>query len=128
MPLPYEARRAQAKSRREQEKRNAEAVKASEQANAPENHPPLGSVELRRKELALQAEQDARNAEALEAGEKRLREEYEDKSLAGPPENKADLQEKTKAELYDIASDLDIDGRSGMSKGELVKAIRKAQG
>jgi hypothetical protein len=33
---------------------------------------------------------------------------------------------KTKAELYEQAKDMDIDGRSSMSKDELVEAIRKA--
>lgn len=32
----------------------------------------------------------------------------------------------TKDELYDRAQELDIDGRSGMSKGQLVKALRDA--
>ena len=36
-----------------------------------------------------------------------------------------ELQEKTVAELRDLASDQDIDGRSGMNKDELVKALAK---
>jgi alanyl-tRNA synthetase len=38
---------------------------------------------------------------------------------------KANLSKKTKAELYEMAKDLDVDGRATMSKGELVKAIAK---
>jgi cell division septum initiation protein DivIVA len=35
------------------------------------------------------------------------------------------LVKKTKAELYEMAKDLDVDGRATMSKGELVNAIAK---
>ena len=38
---------------------------------------------------------------------------------------KVDLNKKTKAELYEIAKDVDLDGRATMSKGELVKALAK---
>lgn len=38
---------------------------------------------------------------------------------------KAHLAKMTKAELYEMAKDLDIDGRATMSKAELVKAIAK---
>lgn len=36
------------------------------------------------------------------------------------------LEDRTKDELYNRAKELDIDGRSAMSKSELVEAIRKA--
>lgn len=35
----------------------------------------------------------------------------------------SDLEDLTKAELYEMASDRDIDGRSSMSKSELVEAL-----
>lgn len=38
---------------------------------------------------------------------------------------KASLNKKTKAELYEMAKDLDVDGRATMSKDELVKALAK---
>lgn len=37
------------------------------------------------------------------------------------------LEERTKDELYNRAKDLDIEGRSSMSKDELIAAIRAAQ-
>ena len=37
------------------------------------------------------------------------------------------LESRTKDELYDRAQELDIEGRSDMSKDELVKAIRDKQ-
>ncbi|MGI8936623.1 MAG: hypothetical protein ACR2JF_00145 [Iamia sp.] len=37
--------------------------------------------------------------------------------------DRAHLESLTKAELYDQAQDLDIDGRAGMSKGQLVDAL-----
>lgn len=39
----------------------------------------------------------------------------------GPPSSKS-----SKAELYEIAQDLDLDGRSKMTKSELLKAIEEA--
>ena len=39
-----------------------------------------------------------------------------------------DLPERTKAELLDLAASLDLDGRSAMTKDQLVKAIRRASG
>ena len=36
----------------------------------------------------------------------------------------ADLSSKSKSELYDTAQELDIDGRSSMTKAELIEAIR----
>jgi hypothetical protein len=38
----------------------------------------------------------------------------------------ADLATWTKAELYDRAQELDVDGRSGMTKAELIRAIEQA--
>ncbi len=38
---------------------------------------------------------------------------------------KSDLSSKTKAELYEMAKVVDLDGRATMSKGELVKALAK---
>ncbi|HEX2504198.1 MAG TPA: Rho termination factor N-terminal domain-containing protein, partial [Miltoncostaeaceae bacterium] len=37
-----------------------------------------------------------------------------------------DLSDKTKPELLDLAASLEIEGRSGMTKDELVKAVRRA--
>ncbi|MCE5276901.1 MAG: Rho termination factor N-terminal domain-containing protein [Planctomycetaceae bacterium] len=37
------------------------------------------------------------------------------------------LEDRTKAELYNKARDLDIKGRSTMSKSELVEAVKKKQ-
>ena len=37
------------------------------------------------------------------------------------------LEARTKDELYNRAKELDIEGRSGMTKDELVRAIRKQQ-
>jgi len=37
----------------------------------------------------------------------------------------ADLADKTRTELYEMAKKADIDGRSAMSKDELVKALKK---
>jgi hypothetical protein len=42
----------------------------------------------------------------------------------GNPNNP--LEDRSKQELYNRAKDLDIDGRSKMTKDQLVRAIRKA--
>lgn len=36
------------------------------------------------------------------------------------------LQERSKRELYNLAADRDIKGRSKMNKGQLIKALRKS--
>ena len=51
-------------------------------------------------------------------------EEAADESPRAKPDA-AELRERSKAELYEQAKELDIPGRSGMSKDELVKAIRR---
>ena len=48
------------------------------------------------------------------------------KAKGGRASNAADLQAASKAELLKRAQKLDIPGRSGMSKDELVKAIRRS--
>jgi hypothetical protein len=40
--------------------------------------------------------------------------------------SKDDLESRSKQELYDMAQELDIDGRSKMTKKELVQALRKS--
>lgn len=47
----------------------------------------------------------------------------DDAKVATDPDRYADM---TKAELYDLATERDIEGRSGMSKAELVGALQKA--
>jgi hypothetical protein len=42
-------------------------------------------------------------------------------------DDRAELEAKTKADLYDLAATLDIEGRSNMDKGELVDALLKAK-
>jgi DNA end-binding protein Ku len=46
--------------------------------------------------------------------------------LGGPGGADAELSEKSKSELYERAKELDIEGRSHMSKKELIDAIRKS--
>ncbi len=44
---------------------------------------------------------------------------------AGEP-GRADLDQLTRAELYERAQELDVPGRSGMKKGELIRALRRS--
>jgi len=46
---------------------------------------------------------------------------------AGEGDKGDGLEDMTVEELQDMAADLDIDGRSGMKKAQLVDAIRAAQ-
>lgn len=48
------------------------------------------------------------------------------KAVAPETTNPASLQDLSKAELYERAQNLDIEGRSAMSKDELVAALRSA--
>jgi DNA end-binding protein Ku len=41
---------------------------------------------------------------------------------------KSDLRERTRDELYEMARDLDVPGRSKMTKDELVAAVKDAEG
>ena len=48
------------------------------------------------------------------------------RSAAAPKSREHDLESRSKQELYDLAQELDIDGRSKMTKKELIRAIEKA--
>ena len=60
----------------------------------------------------------------MEILKRRLQGEAEEDDRAGDAQPE-DLREASKAELYARAQELDIPGRSGMSKDELVRAIRR---
>jgi DNA end-binding protein Ku len=47
------------------------------------------------------------------------------RSVSAPSGN-GELDSLSKEELYDLAREADIPGRSGMSKNDLVKALRQA--
>jgi hypothetical protein len=49
------------------------------------------------------------------------------KSSQGKGNPNLSLEERSKDELYNQARDLDIEGRSKMSKGQLIRAIRSAR-
>jgi hypothetical protein len=50
------------------------------------------------------------------------------KSTSGTGNPNVSLEERPRSELYNRAKELDIDGRSKMSKGELIQAIRSHSG
>ena len=49
----------------------------------------------------------------------------ENRTTQGTGNPRKPLEERTKQELYNIAKEKDIEGRSNMSKQELVKVLRK---
>lgn len=49
----------------------------------------------------------------------------ENKSSKGTGNPNHSLEDRSKQELYNLAKEKDIDGRSKMDKGELIKALRK---
>jgi len=49
------------------------------------------------------------------------------KTTQGTGKPGAALDERTKDELYNIAADLDIEGRSKMNKDDLISAIRETR-
>ena len=50
------------------------------------------------------------------------------KRTQGTGNPRTGLDERTRDELYNVAKDMDIRGRSDMTKGELVEAIRSKRG
>ena len=58
---------------------------------------------------------------------KRRREEGRtpNKTTQGTGNPNTPLEERTREELYNLAKELDVGGRSKMSKGELARAIRE---
>lgn len=65
----------------------------------------------------------AQGERTTDAATRQIEEGLDEATIAADPD---DLSEMTKAELYDRAQDLDIEGRSSMSKAELISAIRRA--
>lgn len=92
---------------------------AKRRAEFRESQPDEPPVMERSERVALEA---AKAKAAREAAQN-----VEAKAAAGPPENKAldtdDLENKSKAELYDLATERDIEGRSSMSKAELIEVL-----
>lgn len=74
-----------------------------------------GTSETRAKEIAARTV----NKQRRESGE------TPNKRTQGTGKPGKQLQERSRDELYNRAKQLEIDGRSKMSKGELVEAIRK---
>lgn len=56
---------------------------------------------------------------------RRQKGETPNKTTQGTGNPNRPLEDRSKNELYNIAKDMHIEGRSKMSKSELVKAIRK---
>ena len=114
-----EVRKQTAQIRAEQRKRNeAAAAELEAQTAAAEEFASLPRHERRQRELELQRQQAERNE-----GVKAAPGAPENKAMPGPAENKADLDSMSKAELYEIAQERDIEGRSDMTKAELLKAL-----
>lgn len=84
------------------------------------------------KESELEKGRSEDKAEEIAAAtvNKQRREEgrTENKTTSGTGNPNTPLEERTKEELYNRADELDVEGRSNMSKDELVKAIREANG
>ncbi len=77
-----------------------------------------GRSEDRAKEIAARTVNKERRQEGRTKSGK--------KTTSGTGNPNQPLEDRTKKELYNRARELDIDGRSKMDKGELVRAIRKA--
>ncbi len=78
-----------------------------------------GTSAERAKEIAARTVNDQRRKEGeTQSGKKRTE---------GTGNPNTSLESRTKDQLYNRAKELGIDGRSSMSKDELVEAIRAAQ-
>lgn len=77
-----------------------------------------GKSKSRAKEIAARTVNKERREEGRTKSGKR--------STSGTGNPTHSLEDRSKQELYNRAKELDVEGRSKMDKGELVKAIRKA--
>jgi hypothetical protein len=81
--------------------------------------------------MAQEAEKQAKSAEAKVAATERLREDVDESAKRPVRRQQRDasngsLESHSKAELLDLAASIDIEGRTNMSKAELISAINKA--
>jgi len=85
---------------------------------------------IKESELARGASEDRAEEIAARTVNKHRREEGRtpNKTTQGTGNPNVALEERTRDELYNLAKDLDIKGRSKMSKDELSKAIHRAGG
>lgn len=91
------------------DERKYEHIKESQQEQ--------GKSEERAKEIAARTVNKQRREEGRTPS----------KTTQGTGNPRTSLEDRTKDELYNRAQDLDIEGRSSMSKDELVQAIRERQ-
>ena len=82
-------------------------------------------------QLAGEAEQEAQEADARLAvaeriGESSKRTAKEATRELKDPKTNGDLESRNKGELLDLAATIDIEGRTRMSKAELITAITRA--
>lgn len=82
------------------------------------------------KESELEKGRSEEKAEEIAAAtvnqQRRQEGRTENETTSGTGNPNTPLEERTKEELYNRAEELDVDGRSKMSKDELVSAIRDA--
>src|SRR5262245_21297858 len=85
---------------------------------------------IKESELERGASEDRAEEIAARTVNKHRREEgrTHNKTTQGTWNPNVALEERTRDELYNLAKDLDIKGRSKMSKDELSKAIHRAGG
>lgn len=76
-----------------------------------------GASEKRAKEIAARTVNKGRRQEGRTPN----------KTTQGTGNPKRSLEDRSKQELYNIAQDLNIDGRSKMKKNELIQAIRNTR-
>lgn len=76
-----------------------------------------GKSEKRAKEIAARTVNKSRREKG----------EAPNKTSQGTGNPNLSLEDRSKQELYNRAQDLDIEGRSKMTKDELIRAIRKRQ-
>lgn len=75
------------------------------------------------------SEERAKEIAARTVNKQRRREgRTSNRTTQGTGNPNAGLEERSKAELYNKAKDMDIKGRSSMSKRQLVNAIRRKNG
>lgn len=77
------------------------------------------------KQTAKRAKSGAKQtAKRAKSGAKQTKQTAQKEAEGGKPGQGVPYEEWTKADLYERAQELDISGRSGMNKDELIKALR----
>lgn len=128
-----EAEEAQARAEEAMEEATRTLAEARELAEEAKQAATAAAEAAQRQaqQLAAEAEEQARSAEEQIAAAEEIRESARETAKEAAremrsPEVSGDLKSRTKEELLDLAAAIDVEGRTRMTKAELISAIKKS--